>query len=103
MTRRISLALLTLLFVATTAIAGTTVRGRVYAADGKTPYPSVAVTLRTTDGKGATVYTDRDGMFYVGVGPGTYDLIIATPRTKKTFRIVAESKEYTDIAPVSVP
>ena len=103
MIRRTAFALL--FFVATSALASTTVRGRVYAGDGRTPYPGVAVTILTSGDNGPTVYTDRDGMFYVPqVAPGTYHLQVTTPRTpKKRFPIVAAPKEYTDLAPVVVP
>jgi len=105
MTRRISISLL-LLFIAASAFATpTNVRGRVYASDGKTAYPSVAVTLLDANGRGPTVYTDRSGMFNVpSVAPGSYSLRVTTPRTTRTFNnIRAESKNYTDLAPVSVP
>jgi hypothetical protein len=92
--------MLALLFIANSALGATNVRGRVNAADGKTPYASVAVTL----GNGPTVYTDHQGMFRInGVAPGSYALVIATPRAKRTFRVTAETKEFTDLAPVIVP
>lgn len=105
MTRKIALSLLTLTLITSTAIAAATnVRGRVVGADGATPYPSVSVTLLTADTEGPTVYTDRQGMFRIdGVAPGAYSLKITTPRSTKTFRVTAEAKEFTDIAPVSVP
>ena len=95
------LSLLVLLITISAFAQGTTnVRGRVLASDGKTPYPSVAVTL----GNNPTVYTDRQGMFRVnGVAPGTYPLMIATSRGTSTFNITAQQREFTDLAPVSVP
>jgi len=97
---KLTLTLLAILFTAATAFAATNVRGRVYAADGKTPYPSVAVTL----GDGPTVYTDRQGMFRINaVAPGAYKLQVATPRAKKTFNVAAQPQEFTDLAPVIVP
>jgi hypothetical protein len=103
MTRRISISLL-LLFIAASAFA-TNVRGLVYASDGRTPYPSVAVTLLNAKGTGPTVYTDHRGMFNVpSVAPGSYNLRVTTPRTTRTFsNIRVESKNYADLAPVSVP
>ena len=105
MTRKIALSLLTLTLITSTAIAAATnVRGRVVGADGATPYPSVSVTLLTADTEGPTVYTDRQGMFRIdGVAPGAYSLKVTTPRATKTFRVTADAKEFTDIAPVSVP
>jgi hypothetical protein len=105
MTRKIAWSLLTLMLITNTAMAAATnVRGRVLASDGATPYPSVGVTLQGADGKGATVYTDRQGMFRIdGVAPGAYNLQITTPRSNKTFKVTAEAKEFTDISPVSVP
>lgn len=92
--------MLALLFTATTAFGATNVRGRVYAADGRTPYPSVAVTL----GNGPTVYTDRQGMFRINaVAPGAYKLQVTTPRATKTFTVAAQQQEFTDLAPVTVP
>lgn len=105
MIRKLALSLLTLTLITTTALAAATnVRGRVVGADGATPYPSVSVTLLTDDTKGPTVYTDRQGMFRIdGVAPGSYSLQVTTPRTTKTFKVTAQAREFTDIAPVSVP
>lgn len=97
--KRLTLLVL-MLAISVYAQPTTNVRGRVLAADGKTPYASVAVTL----GKNPTVYTDQAGMFRVnGVAPGAYTLVIATSRGKSAFNVTAEAKEFTDIAPVSVP
>jgi len=105
MKRKLAWSLLTLTLITNAAMAAATnVRGRVVGADGTTPYPSVSVTLVTADGKGPVVYTDRQGMFRIdSVAPGAYNLQVTSPRATKTFRITAEAKEYTDLAPVSVP
>jgi hypothetical protein len=101
--KRLSISLL-LLFIAASAFATTNVRGLVYASDGRTPYPSVSVTLLDANGKGPTVYTDHQGMFNVpSVAPGSYTLVVQTPRSKKSFTIRAEPKNYSDLAPVSLP
>jgi hypothetical protein len=94
-----------LLLIANGAFAAeTNVRGRIVAGDGATPYPSVSVALLNAQGQGPTVYTDRQGMFRINaVAPGSYTLRVTTPRSKKTFNVTAERKEYTDLAPVSVP
>ena len=97
--KRLSLLVL-LIAVNAFAHATTNVRGRVLASDGKTPYPSVAVTV----GNGPTVYTDRQGMFRVnGITTGSHTLVVVTSRGRQIFQIRAEAKEYTDLAPVSVP
>lgn len=97
--KRLSLVFL-LVTISAFAQPATNVRGRVLASDGKTPYASVAVTL----GNNRTVYTDRQGMFRVnGVAPGAYTLVIATSRGKRTFNVTAQPREFTDLAPVSVP
>jgi hypothetical protein len=101
MIRRISLAFLITLLIATTA-AATTVRGRVVAADG-TPYPSVSVTLGGAPGANKRVFTDRDGMFYVpDVAPGAYTLTVRTSRSERTVSVTATPQPYSDVAPVSV-
>ena len=97
--KRLSMLVL-LIAVSAFAQAATNMRGRVLASDGKTPYPSVAVTIVN----GPTVYTDRHGMFRVnGIRPGAYTLVVATPRGKRTFHVTAQAREFTDLAPVSVP
>ena len=103
MIRNITLSLLALILI-TAQARQTNVRGRVVGGDGRTPYPSVTVTLLDANHNARTVYTDRQGMFRIdAVAPGAYDLQITTPRTTKTFRVTAQRREFTDLSPVSVP
>jgi hypothetical protein len=104
MIRRYPLFVLAVLLVAVSAFASpTTVRGRVVAADGA-PYPSAAVTLKAASGaKTSTVYTDRDGMFYiVNVVPGAYTMVVRTSRSETAFRVSAQPRPYSDVPPVRV-
>ena len=80
------------------------VRGRVYAGDGATPYPSVSVALLDANGKGPTVYTDHQGMFRIdNVAPGSYSLVVVTPRSRRSYGVAVQPREFTDLAPVTVP
>jgi CarboxypepD_reg-like domain len=93
MRTRISIALLLLL--AATAAFGTTIRGKVVAADGTTPYPEVEVTIESTK---KIVYTDRDGEFYVqNVQPGQVRLRLKTSRSSTTHTVVALAQPVTDV------
>lgn len=98
----IALVLITLLSLASTALADT-VRGKVVYADGSTAYANVAVTLVTGAGRSGTVYTGSDGMFYlVRVPPGQYTIEVKSPREKKAIPVVVDAKPYTDVAPVAM-
>jgi hypothetical protein len=104
MIRRISVSLIVALLAAAiaSAQAATTVRGRVLAIDG-TPYPSAAVTLKSSAAATPTVYTGTDGMFYVSnVAPGAYSLHVKTSRSEATFKVTAKPQAYSDLAPVNV-
>jgi hypothetical protein len=92
--KRMAMVLL-LLLVSTTALAATTIRGKVVAPDGQTPYPEVEVTI---DAIKKTVYTDRDGEFYVrNVEPGKLTIRVKTSRSNTTHTIVALEQPVTDV------
>lgn len=94
MSKRILVSLL-LVLIATTAFASTTIRGKVVTPDGTTPYPEVEVTV---GGVNKTVYTDREGEFYVpGIAPGQYAVTVKTSRSVTTHTITALAQPVTDV------
>ena len=98
------LFVLTMLVALAASAQAANVRGRVYAGDGATPYPSVSVALLDANGNGPTVYTDRQGMFRVdNVAPGSYKLVVVTPKSRRSYGVAIQPREFTDLAPVSVP
>jgi len=104
MIRRLSVSLIVALLAAAfaSAQAATTVRGLVLAIDG-TPYPSAAITLKSASAATPTVYTGRDGMFYVSnVPPGAYTMHVKTSRAEATFQVTASPQAYSDVPPVKV-
>ena len=95
MNKRIVIAVLLLMVVAANAFAATTVRGKVVTADGATPYPEVEVVV---DSINKTVYTDRDGEFYLpNLAPGTYSIRVKTTRSVTTHNITALAQPVTDV------
>ena len=94
MKKRIAMAVL-LLLVASIASAATTIRGKVVAPDGSTPYPDAEVTIESLK---KTVYTDRDGEFYVqNIAPGQYTVRVKTSRSNTTHAVTALAQPVTDV------
>ncbi len=101
MIRRIAVAIV-FLSLASVAFAAN-VRGKVCHTDGVTAYPGAVVTLVTTSGESAPVYTGGDGMYYLrNVPVGAYMMHVKTIGGTSVFRITVLPKNYTDIAPVKV-
>jgi hypothetical protein len=91
---RILFALL-LIVTAAAGFGATTVKGKVVAADGTTPYPDVEVTVL---GVNETVYTDADGDFFVrNLTPGEYVITVKTSRSKTNHKIVALAQPVTPV------
>ena len=94
MSKRILIAVL-LLLVAGIASAGTMIRGKVVAGDGSTPYPDAEVTIESLN---KTVYTDRDGEFYVqNIAPGQYTLRVKTSRSDTRHPVKVLAQPVTDV------
>lgn len=93
--RKALLIAMTLLLVASVASAATTIRGKVVAPDGTTPYPEAEVTIESLN---KTVYTDRDGEFYVqNIAPGEYRIRVKTSRSDTTHPVTALAQPVTDV------
>ena len=94
MKKRVLIAI-ALLLVASVASAATTIRGKVVAPDGTTPYPDAEVTVESLN---KIVYTDRDGEFYVqGVAPGQYTIRVKTSRSDTKHAVTALAQPVTDV------
>ena len=101
MIRRIAVVIV-FLSLASAAFADT-VRGKVCHTDGTTAYPGAVVTLVSTSGESAPVYTGSDGMYYLrNVPAGVYMMHVKTNAGTRVLRITVLRRNYTDIAPVNV-
>ena len=84
-----------LIALAAAAFGSTTVKGKIVAADGATPYPDVEVTVLGTN---ETVYTDADGEFFVrNLKPGEYVVTVKTSRSTTNHKIVALEQPVTPV------
>jgi len=95
MKRQLVLFLLLMLVAAVAVADPATIRGKVVAPDGNTPYPDAEVTLVAI---GATTYTDAQGEFFIrDLKPGPYDLRVKTSRSETTHRITVLATPMTDV------